>query len=262
VQTFGYLQRNSDPRAGEGYDHLRLSYAPPIEDLTMITADKIQDIPEMESQPDVQMRTHSIYFATTHIDQVLRNISPSVFRQYVDNQFVIYDHLELMDNESPDFPLIEKTMRLKKNIVYVSDPRALGPPEEPRAAVNPADKNQEIQPGDQIKVLEYTVNRMKIKTRFLSPKFLVFNDAFYPGWKVFVNGRYREIIRTNVAFKGLWVPVGESVIHFRYGDPWRFILGFLLMGISNFILITLVILWIKDSRNSQASKSSVKQAVV
>jgi hypothetical protein len=60
---------------------------------------------------------------------------------------------------------------------------------------------------------------------------LVFTDAYYPGWHASVNGAYVKILPTDVAFRGVFVPRGASIVRFRY-SPGGFRLGLLLTGLG------------------------------
>jgi hypothetical protein len=53
---------------------------------------------------------------------------------------------------------------------------------------------------------------------------LVLTDAFYPGWKAYVDGQKTDILRANYFFRGVLVPAGKHRVEFRYA-PYSFRLG-------------------------------------
>jgi hypothetical protein len=47
---------------------------------------------------------------------------------------------------------------------------------------------------------------------------LVLADPWAPAWRVTVDGRAAELLRTDHAFRGVWLPAGEHTVVFRYED--------------------------------------------
>ncbi len=92
-----------------------------------------------------------------------------------------------------------------------------------------------------LKVLAYDANRLMLETNFKEKKYLVYNDAYDPGWHAAINGKAVELQRANIAFKGIWVPSGLNRVEFIYGEPWQYGLNVsLLLGFS-MVLIWLIL---------------------
>jgi hypothetical protein len=53
---------------------------------------------------------------------------------------------------------------------------------------------------------------------------LVLTDAYYPGWRAWVDGRPAAIYPTNILFRGVFVGAGGHVVEFRY-QPASFWVG-------------------------------------
>jgi hypothetical protein len=53
---------------------------------------------------------------------------------------------------------------------------------------------------------------------------LVLTDLDYPGWRVWIDGRRREIVKTNAIFRGVWLEPGRHTVEFRF-VPVTFWLG-------------------------------------
>lgn len=56
--------------------------------------------------------------------------------------------------------------------------------------------------------------------------YLVLSDAYYPGWRVWVDGREGELLRANYAFRTVSLTAGRHTVRFQF-DPlsWRIGLG-------------------------------------
>ena len=57
-----------------------------------------------------------------------------------------------------------------------------------------------------------------IRVRTDRTSLLVLADAWYPGWKVTVDGESADLVRTNHAFRGVVVPAGEHEVRFTFTD--------------------------------------------
>ncbi|MFO7973237.1 MAG: YfhO family protein [Candidatus Hydrogenedentota bacterium] len=67
------------------------------------------------------------------------------------------------------------------------------------------------------RVTERTSTRVKIQTETEAPGILVLADAFYPGWKAYIDGQKTAIFPANYAFRGIVVPAGTHEVRFEYG---------------------------------------------
>lgn len=66
-----------------------------------------------------------------------------------------------------------------------------------------------------VKIEDYKENEIRIKTENNGDGFLVLSDVYYPSWNVFIDGKEGEIIQTDHAFRGLFVPAGKHTIIFK-----------------------------------------------
>ncbi len=89
-------------------------------------------------------------------------------------------------------------------------------------------------------IVSYTPERVVIRARSELPSFLMLKDAYYPGWQAAVNGEPAEIVATNVLFRGVPVPSGESEVVFWYGpQSWQTGLRLSLAGSLLWLLLAL-----------------------
>jgi len=95
---------------------------------------------------------------------------------------------------------------------------------------------------DQFRVQKFHANYLELYTNFKEKKFFIYNDSFYKGWQAFINGKKVDIVRTNIAFKGIWIPRGENKVEFVYQSILYYIFSWFM--ISCFIFAFIYLLWI------------------
>jgi hypothetical protein len=100
-------------------------------------------------------------------------------------------------------------------------------------------ETQAHKPGDNISFSSFLPNKVRINTKSSGPRFLVFLQSKYYGWKAEIDGIEIPILKANVAFMGVQVPKGEHVVTFSY-KPRLIILGFYFSLLSVAISILLL----------------------
>jgi len=65
-------------------------------------------------------------------------------------------------------------------------------------------------------IQRYAPEEMVLRTRSERPAYLVLSDAFYPGWRAYVDGQEVAVYRANVMFRAVRLPAGEHTVVFRY----------------------------------------------
>jgi hypothetical protein len=91
------------------------------------------------------------------------------------------------------------------------------------------------------RISEKSLNRVLIQAELSAAGLLVLGDAYYPGWKAYVDGKETEIYRTNHVMRGVLVPEGNHVVDFRY-EPLSFMAGALVSVTSLVLLVGFFIL--------------------
>ncbi|MDE0311841.1 MAG: YfhO family protein [Caldilineaceae bacterium] len=82
-----------------------------------------------------------------------------------------------------------------------------------------------------VSIISYAPERIVIRVSSERPGFLVLKDAYFPGWRATVNGEAVDVVPTNVLFRGVPVPAGESEVVFSYmPTAWLTSLGLSLAG--------------------------------
>ncbi len=87
----------------------------------------------------------------------------------------------------------------------------------------------------QAKIVRYKNHHVTIQAALSSPGVLVLADSFYPGWKVFVDGEEREVLRANYFFRGVFLSPGDHQVVFRY-EPASFYYGAVISLLTLFLL--------------------------
>jgi hypothetical protein len=94
-------------------------------------------------------------------------------------------------------------------------------------------------------ISRYGNQSVTIDASLNSQGILVLADSFYPGWKAYVDGEKKEVLRANYFFRGVLVPAGKHQVEFKYA-PYSFRLG-LAVSLGTLGLITVLLLARKKS---------------
>jgi hypothetical protein len=68
----------------------------------------------------------------------------------------------------------------------------------------------------EVKVIAYTPNRIELNVNSDRPAFLATSEPMYPGWIATLNGAAEPLLMTNGAFRGMFLPAGQSNIVMQY----------------------------------------------
>jgi hypothetical protein len=71
-------------------------------------------------------------------------------------------------------------------------------------------------PNGRVRVLRYSPAYIELETESPASAFLATSEAYYPGWRAFVDDAPREIALTSVAFRGLAVPAGRHRVRMEF----------------------------------------------
>jgi hypothetical protein len=65
-------------------------------------------------------------------------------------------------------------------------------------------------------LVHYGTTRIVIEAETDRPGHVVLNDPYYPGWRAYVNGERRPLVRGNLLFRAVAVPAGRHRVEFRF----------------------------------------------
>lgn len=83
----------------------------------------------------------------------------------------------------------------------------------------------QIQATGECKIIKYEPNRVHIRAKLKKPGWLVLSDTYYPGWKVYIDGKEGKIYRGNYIMRTVQLDKGEHLVKFVY-EPLSFQIGF------------------------------------
>ncbi len=113
----------------------------------------------------------------------------------------------------------------------------------PKKRENNIFKNIEFTQGEIIYHKD-NINKKIFKLKSKGLSFFVYEEVYYPGWEIFLDGRKVKNFRVNGIFQGCIVPRGGHTITFKYTPPgWRLSKILFLIG-----LILSIFFVIKDVR--------------
>ena len=112
--------------------------------------------------------------------------------------------------------------------------------------------------SNQAKITEYDIHRIVINADVKAPSLLVVSEMYYPaGWKVFVDGIEEKIIKTNHAFRSVFLQPGTHEIVFSF-KPKIFRLGLLISSITFLLLIAGTFLGWRMERKKQSGQEETE----
>lgn len=76
------------------------------------------------------------------------------------------------------------------------------------------DKKDTFSVGE-VRVINYSENKIELETENSGEGFLVLTDSYYPTWRAQIDGRQTTIYKTNHAFRGVIVPSGKHMVVFK-----------------------------------------------
>jgi hypothetical protein len=169
----------------------------------------------------------------------------TVVSEYTRHKFIAYDGTQRLENEEASLGEVQEAFSRRSNVAFVAPPGEDFPP--------PVGGRAQIIEGNssQLSVEKFDLNTIRFRTDFPSRKFLVYNDCFQKDWRAYVNGRPVQLLRANIAFKGLWLQAGKNTVEMRY-RPWRPFLGFFLIFLFQAVLILLVVLAVRRNKGGRS----------
>lgn len=142
---------------------------------------------------------------------------------YFDKAFYVYDYEQLSGQEEI-FKFLKEQEDLSQKIAVESDEKLS------------FQKDGRIGVQDEVEVIEYTDGTVTLACNSNKDGFLVLNDLYYPGWKVYVDGKEEKIYKTDYIFRSIYLKAGKHEVVFAY-QPQSFYIGVLISGISILVYV-------------------------
>jgi hypothetical protein len=146
----------------------------------------------------------------------------------VPRAFVVHDVAKVADAHAARARMLRGSTRLRGGARLVGDfdPRTTAVVETDGAV-----PTQPCSTPASVSFDHYSPQKVRLVVDAACPGLLVLTDTYYPGWKATVDGRSAAIVPTDLAFRGVAVPAGRSVVEMKY-EPGSFRPALLLAALA------------------------------
>ncbi len=124
----------------------------------------------------------------------------------------------------------------------------------PQLVAHSIDEWRPSAPGT-VRVISYQNNSTTLEVQTSGWALLASSDAFWPGWRAYINGKREPPVTVNGAFVGCFVPPGRQIVEFRY-RPAEFDTGLRLTGAALLALALAISLRIYTRMRRGRSRAS------
>jgi hypothetical protein len=98
--------------------------------------------------------------------------------------------------------------------------------------------------NDWLIISDFSPKHIEIETRTQNTQLLIYQQNYFTGWNVFVNGKKQDLLKSNFTHMTVLVPPGENTVLFEYKNPviifafgFSYALFFTLIGFAIFYCI-------------------------
>jgi hypothetical protein len=96
-----------------------------------------------------------------------------------------------------------------------------------------------VHDSSSVRIIDYGINSKIFAVNMEHDGFLIVNDVNYPGWRVRVDGKVKELLSANYLFQSVFVPAGKHLVEFEFRPP-SFLIGLLISVLT----LVFIVLWI------------------
>jgi hypothetical protein len=114
---------------------------------------------------------------------------------------------------------------------------------------------------DRVRLVKFEFNKMDLHVSCTGPRLLFLSETYYPGWKVWVDGKREKIYRANHAFRALALGPGHHTVVFSY-QPFSFYLGLLISFLTLMGLIVCLFLFKRPSGLRANSEEQICPSII
>ncbi|MCK4308333.1 YfhO family protein, partial [candidate division WOR-3 bacterium] len=104
-----------------------------------------------------------------------------------------------------------------------------------------------VKSSEEVKIREYTPNRIVCNVILETPGFLVFSDNWHPDWKVYVDGKREKLYVADYTLRAVQLDKGEHQVEFKY-DSLYFKLGAIISSLAFLFFLGTIGFWFKFYR--------------
>ncbi|MGB9696805.1 MAG: YfhO family protein [Ignavibacteria bacterium] len=111
-------------------------------------------------------------------------------------------------------------------------------------------------PSNDIRIISYSENEIKVQVKTDENGFLFFSEVFYPAWKAYVDGGLRPIYRADYCERAVYLEKGTHIVEMKYeSDTFKqgllLSLNLLWINLLGIIILSVKPLWKKKKESDQ-----------
>jgi hypothetical protein len=161
-------------------------------------------------------------------------------QRYLERAFLVDKAVVMTDEDQILAKLKEGEFAPEKEVILEVEPVGTGSSENScRVGTCPVLVSETV-PTDtrsKVRIISYQPNRIVMRAEVLGkPKFLVLTDTYYPGWKVFVDGKAHKLLKADYIFRAVYLAPGSHDITFVY-SPFFFKLGVVISVLTCLVVV-------------------------
>ncbi len=103
---------------------------------------------------------------------------------------------------------------------------------DPVVKIDAADSTAKVQ------ITNYDIHSITLDAEASGNNLLYLSEAYFPDWKVYIDGQPGEILKTNYLFRGVIVPKGKHKIEFKF-EPQTYYMGKNISMGTNILLVAI-----------------------
>jgi hypothetical protein len=149
------------------------------------------------------------------------------YRNVLSRGFFVKDFSIMKDPKEILSAMNKKTFDPRKKVFLEEEPKWT-------AVENHSYKDRRLPKN--VEFISESNNRLQLFVRAKEKGFFVLSDTYFPGWKVFINGKEGKIYRANYNFRAIPLNAGEYEIQFIY-NPIVFKVGILISLLTLFGIV-------------------------
>ena len=92
---------------------------------------------------------------------------------------------------------------------------------------------------EKAEIKEYSPNEIILEANITQPGFLVLSEIYYPNWKVYVDGKQREVYKAYHTLRAVYLDKGQHTVRFTY-DPSSLRIGSWITLFTSILLVVTV----------------------
>ncbi|MCG6188278.1 YfhO family protein [Maribellus maritimus] len=108
-------------------------------------------------------------------------------------------------------------------------------------------QGRNIRPDDDshLKIRAFSPKEIEVKTQTSSPQLLIYQQNYFNGWQVFIDGKQQDLLKSNYAHLAVFVPSGEHTVVFKFENrliKYAFVFSYLVFLVLIGFLVYYVII--------------------